>query len=67
MLPWLGMGSAGIPLKADVISQIIHLFLKPLGGLEQEKEDKGSTQGTLTEVTQFDCPAPHTDFWAAWR
>lgn len=58
VLPLLGRGLAGIPLKVHVINQIVHLFLKPFGHLEQEKVDKGSTQGTLTEVTQFNCPVP---------
>lgn len=57
VLPLLGMGLAGIPLKGHRLSQIVHLFLKTLGGLEQEQVDKGGTQGILTETTQFDCPA----------
>lgn len=56
VLPVLGMGLAAILSK--VVSQVIHLFLKPSGGLGQEKVDKGITQGTPTGVTQFDSPVP---------
>lgn len=58
LLPLLGRGLAGIPLKVHVINQLVHLFLKPFRDLEQEKVDKGSTWGTLTEVTQSECPIP---------